>query len=306
MNNRAALEDLKTFISPYTDEELVWALHVFNKWQESFRSYEHRTREQIDSDLNSDIDCLNSFKQLKDIKNYILKICENYHSVDIDELLADLVNFKSRINVSGIDFTEFKNNKRFLNFACKLMNNEVRERELTNFKSQYINFLYVALTYPSYYENPRRVERVINKFSEIHSKYPSHFKDDEDNSFYIWAKKYMDENPSYKSKSYSPTEESEYRIVVNSIFDMLYYENEEVHYSLRKKLSNAWYQKVYRQKNKGKKAHHYVLQKKTLDSLHCLAFKWKMSHEEVLEKLIDKSYTEECTDFYGECKYQPA
>lgn len=303
MNNRAALEDLKTFISPYTDEELVWALHVFNKWQESFRSYEHRTREQIDSDLNSDIDFLNSFKQLKDIKNYILKICENYHSVDIDELLADLVNFKSKINVSGIDFTEFKNNKRFLNFVCKLMNKEVRERELTNFKSRYINFLYVALTYPSYYENPRRIERLISKFSEIHSKYPSHFKDDEDNSFYIWAKKYMDENPAYRSKSYSPTEESEYRIVVNSIFDMLYYENEEVHYSLRKKLSNAWYQKKYRQSNKVRKPHYYALSKRAKEALHKLAFKSNMTEEQVIEHLINKNYIEECADHSGESFY---
>jgi len=303
MNNRAALEDLKTFISPYTDEELVWALHVFNKWQESFRSYEHRTREQIDSDLNSDIDCLNSFKQLKDIKSYILKICENYHSVDIDELLADLVNFKSRINVSGIAFTDFKNNKRFLNFACKLMNKEVRERELTNFKSQYINFLYVALTYPSYYENPRRIERVISKFSEIHSKYPSHFKDDEDNSFYIWAKKYMDENPAYRSKSYSPTEESEYRIVVNSIFDMLYYENEEVHYSLRKKLSNAWYQKKYRQENKGKKENYYALTKKAKESLKALCYKRNLTEDQVIESLINEHYVKECCTPIGRPAY---
>lgn len=303
MNNRAALEDLKTFISPYTDEELVWALHVFNKWQESFRSYGHRTREQIDSDLNSDIDCLNSFKQLKDIKNYILKICENYHSVDIDELLADLVNFKSKINVSGIDFTEFKNNKRFLNFVCKLMNKEVRERELTNFKSRYINFLYVALTYPSYYENPRRIERLISKFSEIHSKYPSHFKDDEDNSFYIWAKKYMDENPAYRSKSYSPTEESEYRIVVNSIFDMLYYENEEVHYSLRKKLSNAWYQKKYRQSNKVRKPHYYALSIKTLEALRILAYKMNMSEEKVIESLIDERFATQYVDALGDPIY---
>lgn len=306
MSNTSSLEDLKAFISIQTDEELVWVLHVFNKSEVAYHFSELTKREREISGLKSDIDNLNSFKQLKDIKSFIIKYCEDYRSSRIDDLLDDLLDFKSGIEVSGIDFTVFKNNKRFLNFACKLLNEDVREKELTNFKSQYINFLYVALTYRSYYENPRRIERVVNKFSDIYSKYPSHFKGDEDNNFYIWAKKYMDENLAYRSKSYSPTEESEYCIVVNSIFDMLYYENEEVHYALRKKISNAWYQKVYRKKNKGKKAHHYVLQKKTLDSLHSLAFKWKMSHEEVLEKLIDKSYAEECTDFFGECKYQPA
>ena len=303
MNNRAALEDLKAFISIRTDEELVWVLHVFNKREVDYRFPELRTREQKVSGLQSDIDCLNSFKQLKDIKSFILKFCEDYRSGEIDDLREDLVYFKSGIEVSGIDFLDFKNNIRFLNFACHLMNEEIKERELTNFKSQYINFLYVALTYPDYYENPRRVERIISKFSEIYSKYPSHFKDDEDKNFYIWAKKYMDENPAYKSKYYNPTEDSEYPIVVDSIFDMLYYENEEVHYALRRKLSNAWYQKKYRNANKVKKPHYYALSKKAKEALAVLAYKYNKSEEKVIESLINENYIKECTGYSEESIY---
>jgi len=303
MSNKAALEDLKAFISTYTDEELIWVLHVFNKWEEALRRYEHRTRKQEKSSLNSDIDCLNSFKQLKDIKIYILKICENYRSIDIDELLGDLINFKSRINVSGIDFTEYKNNKRFLNFSCKLMNEEIKERELENFKSQYINFLYVALTYPSYYENLQRVERIISKFSEIYSKYPSHFKDDQNEYFYIWAKNYMDGNPSYMSRYYSPTEDSEYPVIVDSIFDMLYYKNKEIHYALRKKLSNAWYQKKYRQEHKGKKENYYALTINAKKCLKALCYKRNLSEEQAIESLINESYAKECRDKNGKALY---
>lgn len=303
MSNTSSLEGLKAFISIRTDEELVWVLHVFNKSEVAYRFSELTRREREISGLKSDIDNLNSFKQLKDIKSFIIKYCEDYRSSRIDDLLDDLVDFKSGIEVSGIDFTEFKNNKRFLNFACKLLNDEVRERELTNFKSQYINFLYIALTYPSYYENPRRIERVVNKFSEIYSKYPSHFKGDEDNSFYIWAKKYMDENPAYRSKSYSPTEESEYCIVFNSIFDMLYYENEEVHYALRKKISNAWYQKKHRQKNKGKKENYYALTKKAKECLKALCYTRNLNESQVIESLINEHYTKECCSKYGTALY---
>lgn len=303
MNNKAALDDLKTFISIQTDEELVWALHVFNKWKEQLRSYDYRTWEQEKSGLNSDIDCLNSFKHLKDIKSHILKTCENYHSTEIDDLLDDLKDFKFKISVSSIDFTAYKENKRFLNFACRLMNDAVKDRELNNFKSTYINFLYVALTYSRYYENPRRVEAIISDFSEIHSKFPSHFKDDTNEYFYIWAKKYMDENPNYGSKSYNPTMDSEYRIVVDSIFDMLYYENEEVHYALRRKLSNAWYQKKYRQANKGKKEHYYALPKKTLEALKTLMSVKNKSAEEIIADLIDQEYAQRCMYSNGDPKY---
>ncbi|MEE9903123.1 MAG: hypothetical protein PBU42_11905 [Acinetobacter haemolyticus] len=304
MSNKGALDDLKTFISIQTDEELVWALHVFNEWYEQLGSYDYRTREQNNSGLNSDIDCLNSFKHLKDIKSYILKICESYHRDEIDDLLGRLIDFKSKINVSSIDFTTYKENRRFLNFACKLMNETVRERELNNFKSPYINFLYVALTYPRYYENPRRVEAIISNFSEIHSKFPSHFKDDKNEYFYIWAKKYMDENPAYRSKSYNPTVESEYRIVVDSIFDMLYYENEEVHYALRKKISNAWYQKKYRQANKGKKEHYYALTKKAKECLKTLCYTRNLNESQVIESLINECYAKECRDKNGNPLYE--
>lgn len=296
MNNRAALEDLKAFISIRTDEELVWVLHVFNKNVVADRFSELTRREREISVLKSDIDNLNSFKQLKEIKNFIIKFCEEYTISQIDGLIDDLLDFKSEIEVSGIDFLELKNNIRFLNFACHLMNKEVEERELKNFKSLYINFLYVSLTYSTYYKNPRHVERIISKFSEIHSKHPSHFKDDEDKNFYIWAKKYMDENPSYKSKYYNPIEESDYPLVVNSIFDLLYNENEEVHYALRRKLSNAWYQKKYRQKNKGKKENYYALTKKAKENLKVLCYKRNLTEEQVIESLINEHYAKECRD----------
>ncbi len=93
--------------------------------------------------------------------------------------------------------------------------------------------------------------------------YSAHFQKNDTIDFYIWAKNYMDDNDKYDSKVYTPITNEEYRTTVNIIFDKLFDENKDIYAALKEKLSNAWYQKKYRQKNKGKKAHHYVLQKNT-------------------------------------------
>lgn len=298
------LEKLNTFLSLCTDEELVWVLHVFNKNVLGSKSSRLKERERPYESLKADIDSLNCLNQLKDIKKLIIKHFDNYNDRSIDFFLYDLERFKSKIETTNIDLTKVKNNARFLNFACYLMNEKIGDRDLENFKSKYFNFLYVALTYPEFYRYPRDIERIFSKFSDIHSKYPSHFKNNQGVEFYIWAKKYMDENSAYKSRAYSPTEDSEYPVIVNSIFDQLYYDNSEVHYALRKKLSNAWYQKKFRQDNKVKRENYYALTKKAKESLKVLCYKRNLTEDQMIEKLINEHYIKECCTPLGKSLYE--
>jgi len=241
---------------------------------------------------------------LKDINKLIIKKFEIYNDHEIKYFLYDLEDFKINLKTSNIDLSKAKNNARFLNFACNLMIEKTNERELNKIKSNYFKLLYIAFIYPCFYKNPREIERIFLSYSDIHSKYPFHFKNDKDAYFYIWAKKYMDEMPSYRSRDYCPIDEFEYPIVVNSIFDMLYYQNPEVHYALRKKLSNAWYQKKYRQENKGKKANYYALTKKAKESLKVLCYKRNLTEDQMIESLINEHYTKECCSTAGTDLYK--
>lgn len=303
MHTSYYLEKLKTFISLCTDEDLVWVLHVFNKNLSNSRLDKFVGRDRVYEDLKADIDSLNSLNQIKDIKKLVIKNYEDYNDSEIRHFLYDLEDFKNKIETTNIDFTKAKNNTRFLNFICYLVNEKIGSRDLENFKSKYFNFLYVTLTYPEFYRHPRDIERIFSKFSDIYSKYPSHFKNDQDQYFYIWAKRYMDENSSYKSRDYNPTEDSEYPVIVNSIFDRLYYQNPEVHYALRKKLSNAWYQKKYRQENRGKKENYYALSLKAKEALKVLCYKSNLNEDKVIEDLINKHYAKECCNVNGKSIY---
>ena len=185
MNTYDYLEELKTFISLCTDEDLIYVLHIFNKNEVDYNSRRARGRSRDLEYLKADIDCLNSLNNLKDIKKLVIKNYEKYNNHEIRNFLDDLKKFKSKIETTNIDFTKVKNNARFLNFACYLINEKAGGRELENFKSKYFNFLYVALTYPEFYSSPRDIERIFSNFSDIYSKYPSHFKNDQDRYFYI-------------------------------------------------------------------------------------------------------------------------
>ena len=113
----------------------------------------------------------------------------------------------------------------------------------------------------------------------------------------------MDGHDKYHSTIYAPITDDEYKTTVNIIFDKLFDENEDIYAALKDKLSNAWYQKKYRQKNKGKKPHYYALSKKAKEALHILALKRNLKEEEVIENLINEFYVKECVDALGETLY---
>ena len=51
---------------------------------------------------------------------------------------------------------------------------------------------------------------------------------------FVWAKKYINENSEFRRYRRDASHVSEYETLINSIFDIIYYEDENIHYALRK------------------------------------------------------------------------
>ena len=90
---------------------------------------------------------------------------------------------------------------------------------------------------------------------------------------------------------------------INSIFDQLYDQDNNIHYALRKKISNAWYQKRHRDDKKVKKPGFYALTVKAKEALASLARKKNLSEDKVLDELINQAYVKECNPLTGEFPY---
>jgi len=91
-------------------------------------------------------------------------------------------------------------------------------------------------------------------------------------------------------KDYCPIQDSDFKDTVLSIFDKIYDEDKNAYSVLKDKISNAWYQKAYRQKNKGKE-HRYYFTDKANESLKIMAAKEDLTEEKMLEKLIHQHYS---------------
>ena len=294
--SNSELTNLKSYLKQLRDEDLIWALYVFNHPNTYGND---RTRKH---DTEDDIVDLNSIDKIQSIRDLIINEMDNKHEDDIYYFLKDLKNFKSKINHSSFDFNKIKDNERFLILACHIMEIKLNNREVLNIKNLYFKFLYMAYTFPIFYEEPREIKIIFNRFDKIYSKFNSHFKPDT-SDFFVWAKKYINENSEFRRYKLDATDESEYETLINSIFDIIYYEDETIHYALRKKLSNAWYQKKHREEQKVKKHHYYALTKRAKEALHTLAFKYGITEDKMIEKLVNETYTKECCSVDGENQY---
>ena len=177
---------------------------------------------------------------------------------------------------------------------------------VNDINNHFFRFLFIIFCHPDYSQSTVELNIIEEKFSQLTNSHLIHFVKNDTIDFYRWSKNYMDDhNEKYHSTAYTPITDEEYRTTVNIIFDKLFDENEDIYAALKDKLSNAWYQKKYRQKNKGKKPHYYALSKKTIESLHILAFKRNMSEEKIIENLINEFYVKECVDAQGQSLYTP-
>lgn len=292
------LDALKSYLTQLPEEDLICALYVYNRPN----IYNNRgIRESIDA-IEKDIAKLNSLDKLRNISRFIIDEMNNSNEDDIYYFLRDLKDFQSRIKIHSFDFNKIKDNQRFLQFACKVLHEKEGDRLILDIKNLYFQLLYLAYTIPIYYENSRSIENIYYRFDKIYTKFNSHFKSP-CSDFFVWAKKYINENSEFRKYRRDASHVSEYETLINSIFDIIYYEDENIHYALRKKLSNAWYQKKHREEKKVKKPNYYALTKRAREALLTLAFKNGVSEEQMIERLINETYAKECCSVDGENLY---
>lgn len=292
------LDALKSYLTQLPEEDLICALYVYNRQN----IYNNRgIRESIDA-IEKDIAKLNSLDKLRNISRFIIDEMNNSNEDDIYYFLRDLKDFQSRIKIRSFDFNKIKDNQRFLQFACKVLHEKEGDRLILDIKNLYFQLLYLAYTIPIYYENSRSIENIYYRFDKIYTKFNSHFKSP-CSDFFVWAKKYINENSEFRRYRRDASHVSEYETLINSIFDIIYYEDENIHYALRKKLYNAWYQKKHREEKKVKKTNYYALTKRAREALLTLAFKNGVSEEQMIERLINETYAKECCSVDGENLY---
>ena len=75
---------------------------------------------------------------------------------------------------------------------------------------------------------------------------------------------------------------------------MIYDHDRNAYQLLKEKMSNAWYQKIYRQNTKGKK-HYYFFKDRTQECLKIICQKNNLNEEKMLDQLINEYYVTHCT-----------
>ena len=218
------LDALKSYLTQLPEEDLICALYVYNRPN----IYNNRGIRESNDAIEKDIAKLNSLDKLRNISKFIIDEMTNSNEDDIYYFLRDLKDFQSRIKIHSFDFNKIKDNQRFLQFACKVLHEKEGDRLILDIKNLYFQLLYLAYTIPFYYENSRSIENIYYRFDKIYTKFNSHFKSP-CSDFFVWAKKYINENSEFRRYRRDASHVSEYETLINSIFDIIYYEDENIH-----------------------------------------------------------------------------
>ena len=291
MRRTTALDDIKLFFSRCREIDSIWILNIYNE--------EIKQAEDV---LQVDIDVLNRINKLSDIKKEIIAELQHIDDRDIHHFLLCLEEYQAHISMPKINLKDIENNQRFILFANTIMQKNLRNRKLENIINPVYRFFYMIFTYDEYSNNPRALERISERFSNVYLKFNNHFRFAND-EFYTWANSYIHENEEYRRLRMTLLDSTDFKINVNSIFDYLYDLDSNIHFALRKKLSNAWYQKKHREDKKVKKPGFYALTVKAKEALTILARKNNLSDEKTLEQLINKAYIKQCKSPSGELLY---
>lgn len=305
MSNTEEINQLRSALKQLNEGDLVPALCLMEMDIESnsFRDFHKDLDRKL---MRPFIQKLNTIKVLSEIRQIILDYYSTQEWDYIDDYLRELETLKSLLKNRGRDISKYQSNPRLLAFALHYYEKQFRRGDniINDINNHFFRFLFIIFCHPDYSQSTVELNIIEEKFSQLTNSHLIHFVKNDTIDFYRWSKNYMDDhNEKYHSTAYTPITDEEYRTTVNIIFDKLFDENEDIYAALKDKLSNAWYQKKYRQKNKGKKPHYYALSKKTIESLHILAFKRNMSEEQIIENLINEFYVKECADALGNSLY---
>lgn len=313
MDNLNCNRQLLTFLKNSSKEDLILCLHVRNIFELENRVRANITDRNFDL-IQMDIEILKSINRLEEIKPNIEKYFERAYDDEIYYLIERVNNLKKNMPTLGSDILESIKDKRFLYFLINMFQSEIAKFDfytygkysLEDINNEYIRLLYLILITTFYPEHSIRIEHIKEDYSQLITKHSLHFEKYDDYEFYRWAKEYMDNDKENqrvsRSTEYSPIKKEDFKPIIHAIFDKLYIEHFYAYQTLKDKLLNAWYQKAYRQKNKGKKGY-FFLTDDAHNYLEILSKKYNTSKEKMIEKLINEKYVKECKDNNGKDKY---
>ena len=298
MSYTSCNDDLIKLVKELKVEDTVWLLHVINKDAIEFESRIDIEDEHDPQLMDKDIDKLNSIKDLNELKNYLIDGLKD-KTETFSETIMDLIDeYKEQLMIRNRDFLKYKSDRRLLSFALYKISSDNRDiyRQTQSISNTYVRFLYIIFTYNRYYRSFKELDRIERKHSEIISAKSLHFKNYDHPEFYKWAKTYIDKNTSdfrdFNQIEFTPLQDVDFGVWVNSIFDIMYDSNQHAYINLKKQLSNAWYQKSYQKNRKGRE-HHYFLTDEAKKLLKILAAKHKKTEDRMIEHLINKCAIEE-------------
>lgn len=307
MNTLTSYTQLVNLVNNLFSDDYVWLLHVINKDE-----IEYYSRDDID-DLNNeliykDIESLNTFNDIKEIKEFVLNKCKDLNERDIIDIIDSINNYMELLIYRSLDLSNYKSNPRLLNFAIYRFTRRVSNisKDIRTIKNNYFQFLYLISVYTTENRAIRKLDRIEKDFSQIMVNKSLHFKNNDTVEFYRWAVKYMKEDKKISRESnieqHAPIQDNDFKTTVLSVLDQIYDTDENTYLVLKDKLSNAWYQKKYRKLNKGKK-HHYFFTEKTFNCLKIIAELNNINEERALDKLINEYFAQHCKYQNGESKY---
>jgi len=307
MNTSTSYTQLVKLVKTLSTDDYIWLLHVINKDE-----LEYDLRKDID-DLNSeliykDIDSLNTFHNIQEIKGFVLNECKDLSEREILTIIDSINNYMDSLIYRSLDLSNYKSNPRLLNFAIYRFTSSVSDisKDIRTIKNNYILFLYLISVYYTENRAIQKLDRIEKTFSQIMTNKPLHFKNNDTVEFYKWVLKYMNGDRKiareFDIKQYNPIQDNDFKITVLSILDQIYDTDENTYLVLKDKLSNAWYQKTYRKVNKGRK-HHYFFTDKTFNCLKIIAEMINKNEERTLDKLINEYFAQHCKYHNGESKY---
>ena len=298
MSYTSCNDDLIKLVKELKVEDTVWLLHVINKDAIEFESRIDIEDEHDPQLMDKDIDKLNSIKDLNELKSHLIYELKD-KTETTSEIFMDLINsYKESLMIRSRDFSKYKTDRRLLSFALYKISSDNRDiyRQTQSISNTYVRFLYIIFTYNRYYRSFKELDRIERKYSELISAKTLHFKNYDHPEFYKWAKTYIDKNTSdfreFNQIEFTPLQDADFGIWVNSVFDIMYDSNQHAYINLKKQLSNAWYQKSYQKNRKGRE-HHYFLTDEAKKLLKILAAKHKKTEDRMIEHLINKCAIEE-------------
>lgn len=298
---------LKQFINQCSETDMIWVLHVMNRENEE-RLVRTKINDRDEDLIQLDIKILNTLNNTAEIKNMVINTYSHINERDTNNFTDSLKDYQSILSIRSRDLIKYKENKRLLYFALnRFFSTTCRHNNFTEIHNEYFRLLYMIFIFPRYYESNEFLDNLDTDFSNIQSKKSLHFKNADSDEFYQWAKSYMDREIKndrvYDSQRYKALTPEDYKIIVNSIFDSLLEGDALIYKAIKDQISNAWYQKSYRLRNKGRE-HYYFLTKKTQQCLEILTKKHNITQEKMIEDLINERYAIECMDSLGNHLYR--